>query len=420
MAHREVVLTGFGIVSPIGIGKEACCASLQKQQSGADLVQSFDASTSRCAIAAEILDFDPKQYIRPRKSLKVMSRDIQFAFAAAEMAVTDSGLSPEQGCPERKGVIFGTDLIYTDIEAVSDAYRSCLRNGNFDFSLWGSEAMANMHPLWLLKYLPNMPACHIGIAQDARGANNSITVGDTSSLQALLEAAHAIERDQLDVVIAGGASSQINPTVYDFRGRGRFTQSTGDPTKACRPFDRDRDGTFHGEGAAAFILESRVHAENRGANILATIAGACSRFVPQRIDHRPDGRAIRNSIQGAMQEAGVEVNQIDHVNAHGIALKEEDQVEAEAIHGLLDNVPVIAPKSYFGNIGAGGGAIEMAVSLLAFQEGLLPVSLNYENPDPACPVNVVHKEPRQVEKKGALLLNQGRDGQAVAAILMAE
>ena len=420
MSDREVVLTGFGIVSPIGIGKDACYESLHNQQSGAAPVQAFDGSTSRCAIAAEVCGFEPKQYVRPRKSLKVMSRDIQLAFAAAEMAVEDSGLSPEKGEPERKGVIFGTDLIYTDTEAVSDAYLSCIENKDFDFSLWGTNALENMYPLWLLKYLPNMSACHIGIAQDARGANNSITVGDTSSLQALSEAAHAIERDLLDIAITGGTSSQLNPTVYDFRGRGRFTQSKGDPAKACRPFDRDRDGTIHGEGSAAFILESRSHAEKRGANILATIAGTCSRFECKKDGVSPSGKAIRNSIEGAMREAGVEKKQIDHVNAHGIALPQEDRIEATAIHSVLGDTPVIAPKSYFGNIGGGGGAVEMAISLLAFQEKMLPISLNYDNPDPACPVNVVHGEPRKIEKKGAVLLNQGRDGQAVAVVLMAE
>jgi len=418
MTHREVVLTGFGIVSPIGIGKESCWNSLVEQRSGADWVQSFDATTARCRIAAEICDFEPKQYIRPRKSMKVMSRDIQLAFAAAEMAMDDAGLTPEQGDPERKGVIFGSDLIYTEVESVSDGYRSCLREGNFDYALWGTEALANMTPLWLLKYLPNMPACHIGIAQDARGANNSITVGDTSSLQAVIEAAHAIQRNQLDVAITGGTGSPINPTVYDFRGRGRFTQNETDPTKACRPFDRDRDGTFHGEGAAAFILESREHAESRGADILATVGGGCSRFAPESTSDR--GVAIRNSIEGALEEAGLRAEEIDHANAHGIALREEDQVEAQAIHSLLGDVPVIAPKSYFGNIGAGGGAVEMAVSLLALQEGMLPVSLNYENPDPLCPVNVVSRDPRPTEKDGVLLLNQGRDGQAVAVVLRAK
>jgi len=425
MSDREVVLTGFGIVSPIGIGKDACYESLHRGHSGVAPIQSFDASTSRCSIAAEIRDFEPKQYVRPRKSLKVMSRDIQIAFAASEMAISDAGLSPEAGEPERKGVIFGTDLIYTDAESVNSAYHSCMENNQFDFSLWGTRALENLYPLWLLKYLPNMSACHIGIAQDARGANNSITVGDTSSLIAITEAAHAIERGTLDIAITGGTSSQMNPTVYDFRGRGRFSQHQGDPVEACRPFDRDRDGTVHGEGAAAFILESRSHAEKRGADIIATVAGTASCFEPSKSKpiqegSRLTGSAIRHSIERAIRDAGVAIEEIDHVNAHGIALPHEDHLEATAIHSVLGDTPVIAPKSYFGNIGGGGGAVEMAISLLAFQEGILPISLNYENPDPKCPVNVVRHEPRKVESRGAVLLNQGRDGQAVALVLMAE
>ena len=420
MSDREVVLTGYGIVSPIGIGKDACYESLHQGRSGVISVKSFDASTSRCAFAAEICDFEPKQYVRPRKSLKVMSRDIQLAFAAAEMAISDAGLTPEMGEPERKGVIFGTDLIYTDPESVDSAYRSCTENRQFDFSSWGTRAMENMYPLWLLKYLPNMSACHIGIAQVARGANNSITVGDTSSLIAVAEAMHAIERGALDIAITGGTSSQLNPTVFDFRGRGRFSQHRGDPTQACRPFDRDRDGTVHGEGAAAFILESRSHAEKRGAEIIATVAGTASYFEPAKEGAELTGIAIRHSIEGAISDANVGIDEIDHVNAHGIALPQEDQLEATAIQSVLGDIPVIAPKSYFGNIGGGGGAVEMAISLLAFQEGILPVSLNYENPDPACPVNVVHHEPRKIAGRGAVLLNQGRDGQAAAVVLLTD
>ena len=136
MSDREVVLTGFGIVSPIGIGKDACYESLHRGHSGVAPIQSFDASTSRCSIAAEIRDFEPKQYVRPRKSLKVMSRDIQIAFAASEMAITDAGLSPEAGEPERKGVIFGTDLIYTDAESVNSAYHSCMENNQSMVASW--------------------------------------------------------------------------------------------------------------------------------------------------------------------------------------------------------------------------------------------------------------------------------------------
>ena len=209
----------------------------------------------------------------------------------------------------------------------------------------------------------------------------------------------------------------MNPTVYDFRGRGRFTHWDGDPTVACRPFDADRDGMVHGEGAAAFILESREHAEGRNAKILGKLLGYSSRFEPRRNGSLLTGTAIRTGITAALQSAGLQPEDIDHVNAHGVATVEDDRTEAQAIHDALVDVPVIAPKSYFGNLGAGSGAVEMVASLLAINEGVLPASLNYDKPDPACPVNVVHGGHRTVEKGAALLLNQGRDGQAVAVVL---
>lgn len=417
MSDRDVVITGVGVVSPIGIGCDAYWDSMVEQRSGVRELTAFDPSTSQCKIAGEVLDFEPKKYIRPRKSLKVMSRDIQLGFAAADMAVTSSGLIPEDVDPEKKGVIFGADMIYTDVDALHDAYRSCLVDGKFDFSLWGTHAIANMHPLWMLKYLPNMTACHIGIFQDARGPNNSITIGDTSSLQALSEAVHVIQRAKIDVVISGGASSPINPTVHDFRGRGRFTRGDGDPTTFPRPFDRERDGTLLSEGAASFVLESREHAVSRGATILAQIASCSSCFEPITSGTPPRGTAIRMGIKTALEKAGLQPDDIDHVNAHGIATVEDDRVEAEVIAELLGEVPVIAPKSYFGNLGAGGGAVEMVASLLALNKGVLPASLNYKHPDPECPVNVIHSDTRRLDKKAALLLNQDRNGQAVATII---
>ena len=143
MSDRDVVITGVGVVSPIGIGCDAYWDSMVEQRSGVRELTAFDPSTSQCKIAGEVLDFEPKKYIRPRKSLKVMSRDIQLGFAAADMAVTSSGLIPEDVDPEKKGVIFGADMIYTDVDALHDAYRNCLVDGKFDFSLWGTHAIAD-------------------------------------------------------------------------------------------------------------------------------------------------------------------------------------------------------------------------------------------------------------------------------------
>jgi 3-oxoacyl-[acyl-carrier-protein] synthase II len=420
--QREVVITGLGVISPIGIGPDDFWDSLVQRRSGIGELTAFDNSTCPCKLAGQINDFEPKQYVRPRKSLKVMSRDIQLGFAAADMAVSDSGLKDAKVDPDSMGVIFGADLMYCDIDELLGPMRSCVVDGQFQFARWGSHALAEMYPLWLLKYLPNMPACHIGIAHDARGPNNSITLGDVSSLQALTEAVRVIQRNQADVIIAGGTSSQIHPTCIDFRLRTRLThRNPSSAATACRPFDLDRDGTVPSEGAASFVLESREHAERRGAKVLARILGYGSTFQPPATNGQAvSGSAIRAGIQTALSDAGLRPEDIGHVNAHGIATVADDRVEAQVIRDVLGDVPVTAPKSFFGDIGAGGGAVETVVSLLALAHGEIPVTLNYEQPDPDCPIKVVHGSPQPLGKPVALLLNQAPMGQAVAVVIAAE
>jgi 3-oxoacyl-[acyl-carrier-protein] synthase II len=367
--------------------------------------------------AAEVREFDPKQYVRPRKSLKVMSRDIQMGFAAADLACTDAGIEPEQVAPERMGVVFGADMMYCDLDEVADAYRSCLVNNEFRFERWGNQALSNMYPLWMLKYLPNMPACHIAIAHDARGPNNSITLGEASSLLALAEALRVIERGSADVMIAGGTSSRVHPTSYAFRGAGQLSQrSDADPTTIVRPFDATRDGSLNGEGSAALILERRAHAEARGAKILGRVLGYGSTFEP-RDPLGPQGTAVRGAIQVALRSAGITAQEIGHVNANGLSTIPMDRLEAQAIRATLGDVPVTAPKSYFGNLGAGSGAVEALVSVLGLVEGQIPPTLNYETPDPECPVRVIHGKAMPVTQSTALLLNIAGTGQAVAVVI---
>ncbi len=416
-APRDVVITGLGVVSPIGIGREAFWSALMEQRSGVGPLTAFDDRPQPCKFAAEVRDFEAKQYVKPRKSLKVMSRDIQLGFTAADLAMTDSSLAPDTIEPERKGVIYGADFIYFEVESVREAYRSCIVDGKFDFDRWGEHALGNMYPLWLLKYLPNMPACHIGIAQDCRGPNNSIVLDEASSLQALVEATNVVRRGTADLMIAGGTSCPINPTCFEFRGRERFTRRNGDPTTACRPFDAARDGMVHGEGAAAMVLEEGSVAERRGATILARVLGSASAFEPIRDDTAATGSAIRRSIEMALNSAELQPADIGHVNAHGLSTVVEDRLEAQAIHDVLGDVPVTAPKSFFGNLSAAGGILEATVSVISLTEGQVPVTLNYETADPECPVNVVHGKEMPVDKPTALLLSQGRHGQAVAVVI---
>jgi len=194
MAHKQdIVITGVGVVSPIGIGQEAFWTSLCEGQSGVRLLHLFQDS-ELIPFGGEVTDFDPKKYVRQRKSLKVMSRDIQLAFAAADLACCEAGHHKQPIDPERLGIVFGADLMPCELHELVRAYRSCIVGGNFDFRRWGEAAMAEIFPLWMLKYLPNMHACHIGIAQDARGPNNTLTLGDVSSLSAAAEGMRVIER----------------------------------------------------------------------------------------------------------------------------------------------------------------------------------------------------------------------------------
>lgn len=416
---RDIVITGVGVVSPIGIGSESFWQALQEGRSGARRLASAEEKDHPSPLGSVVDHFEPQQFVRPRKALKVMSRDIQLAFAAADLAAAQAGLDNRHIDPDRLGVVFGSDLIVAELEEMTNAYRACLVDGQFDFQRWGRQAMAELFPLWMLKYLPNMPACHIGIARDARGPNNSLTLAEVSSLSALCEAVRVIERGQADAMIAGGSSSRNHPTIWVRRGAYQLSQRVEDPTAACRPFDLDRDGMIHGEGAGAFVLESREHAEARGAKILARILGFSSTFEPHRPEQPLHGHAIRAAIRQAVARAGLQPSDIGHVNADGLSTTLDDQIEAQAIRETLGDVPVTAPKSYFGNLSAGTGAVEMAVSVLALEKGEIPPTLNYTRPDPACPVNVIHGKPAPLGSPVALVLNHSRVGQSVAVIIAA-
>ncbi|MFM7521053.1 MAG: beta-ketoacyl-[acyl-carrier-protein] synthase family protein, partial [Planctomycetota bacterium] len=265
----EVVVTGIGVVSPLGIGTDTLWRRLVAGESGIKPLDRFDASALSVRFGGQITDFDPKEHVRPRKSLKVMSREIQLGFAAAELAMADAGLVGAARDPDRFGVVFGGDMIYADLEDLAGAYRRSLRGRQFDFSLWSEAVHEELHPLWLLKHLPNMTASHIAIAHDARGPNNSIVLGDVSGLLAVGEAASVIQRGWADVMLAGGTGCRLHPTALVARGDALLSHRAGDGRGACRPFDRDRDGLVNGEGAGVLVIESRAHAVSRGARIRA-------------------------------------------------------------------------------------------------------------------------------------------------------
>ncbi|MGO8744803.1 MAG: beta-ketoacyl-[acyl-carrier-protein] synthase family protein [Thermoguttaceae bacterium] len=416
---QDVVVTGIGVVSPIGVGCEPFWNALLEGRGGIRAMETFHGSDLPPPLGAAVVEFDPSKFVRPRKNLKVMSRDIQLGVSAAELACTEAGLKSGAYDPDRVGVVYGADMIAAELPELVDAWRACMLDGRFEYSRW-REAMGHIFPLWMLKYLPNMPGCHIAITQDVRGPNNSLTLAEVSGLAAIVEAAQVIQRGQADAMIAGGASSRLHPLVsLRFMAR-QMSRRYREPAAACRPFDAGRDGMIFGEGAAAFVLESGRHAAARGARILARILGFASAFEPHRMSEALHGDAIRQAMRSALAAAGVKSAEVGHLNAHGVSTTHDDQIEAQAIREVLGEVPVTAPKSYFGNLGAGTGAVEMAVSVLALQKGIVPPTLNYERPDPACPVHVICGQPMPVAHPTALVLNHNATGQSVALLLARE
>jgi len=421
--NKDIVITAYGVISPIGVTSEEYWNSMLQQQSGVRLSTKLGLEGTARWLCSEVPEYEPKKYVRSRratkKSFKVMSDDILLGYAAACQACNKVDVLPGSDSidPERLGVLFGADLIGLQISEMLSSIAKSAEKGVMRHESFGEHAMGDITPLWMLKYLPNMPACHIGIGHDARGPNNSLTLEGVSSLAALSEACRTIERGQADIMIAGGTSCRINPFTWSRSGSYHLSSRKDDPAAAMRPFDSDRDGTVLGEGAAAFILETREHAEARGVKPIAQILGFGHRFHWHDQKVAPSENAIRGSIEAALQDADVAASDIDHVNADGLSDPLFDASEAKAIRAALGDVPVTAPKSYFGNLSAAAGAVEMIASLKAFEHGIVPTTLNYETPDPECPVNVVQGEPLAKEQSIAMLMSQCRTGRAASMVI---
>ena len=415
----EVVLTGVGVLSPIGIDADSFWTATREGHSGVGFLN-LDTDDSLKPMGSEVPDFRAKDFVKPRKNIKVMSRDIQLALVSAIHASTDAGLVTEgdqRNVPaERMGVVFGSDLIGTEVDMTMDAYRSGIEGGRFDFSKWG-EAIDKIFPLWMLKFLPNMPACHIAIALDAHGPSNSPTLCRCSSLASIQEAARIIQRGDADVMIAGGCGNRVS---QDFQTRAKsyfLAPRCDDPTSVPRPFDVDRNGCVLGEGAGAFILERREFAEARGAKIYATIRGFASANEPTLHATRPTGRAIRSAIRLALKNAELQPSDIGHVNADGIASEHDDRIEAEAIRAELGDVPVTTLKGHVGDLGSGAGAVESVAAVLAVRNGLIPPVRNHRKTAADCPINVVHGKPLETKSPFVLKINQSRMGRSFAMVL---
>jgi 3-oxoacyl-[acyl-carrier-protein] synthase II len=430
--QRRVVITGVGVIGPLGNTKDAFWEALLQGQSGVEPMTVGNLDDLPITFAAEarqfqgrIEDFGPlekEQKKAIRKALKVMCRESQMGVASAQLALADAGIGPGQVDPERTGISFGTDYMLSAPEELTEAIRQCLdEHGRFDFSRWGTDGMPKMSPLWLLKYLPNMPASHLAIFNDFRGPNNSLTLREAAANAALAEAQQIILRGSADTMLAGATGTRVHPMkIVHAAQQEELASCNGDPARASRPFDRDRTGMVLGEGAGSVVLEELCRARARGAEIYGeVVAGASSSALGPRLLARRS-QAMANVLRAVLRNAGASPDDVGHLHAHGLSTRSADIDEARAINevfgGRGESLPVVAAKSHFGNLGAGSGMVELVASLLALRHDRLFPLLNYETPDPECPVAAV-TEVRAGAGSSFVSLNVTPQGQASAVMV---
>lgn len=428
---RDVVITGIGIVSPLGIGLDRFRENLLAGRSGVHQCKLFPVTASPGSVGGEVSDFTEDMAKKgllkeQRRNLKAMCREIQMGVASALLALQQGGVNLSTINHERLGVEFGANLMLSAPDILEQSCLNCCDppgSTQFSFEQWGLVGLPSLEPLWLLRYLPNMPACHISISADARGPSNSLTMDDASASCVLGEARRVLQRGHADILIAGTTGTTLHPIKTLHLGLFHDLAATPEAAEArCRPFELNRSGRVVGEGACTFILEERAHAEQRGAHLWARLRGAASSCVLSPTGVVGTRAALANAMRGALRDAGLTVDQIGHINAHGLGTRQTDVEEARAILDVFGpelgrKIPVTALKSYMGNSGAGSGSLELAGSIVGLSQGVIPHTLNYETPDPECPLNIVSGKPLATDNPLVLKINVTRMGQASASIV---
>ena len=417
---RDIVITGIGCVTPLGVGRQAFRQALLDEQCAIQPLISLQDEQRTTYPAACVVDFDGKQYVTPRKAIKMMGREVQMSYSAAHLAWQDAGLTDFAPTPDRVGVVYGTEMIPGELSEIIPSIEACREAGSMNFSAWGRVFEKHIFPLWMLKYLPNMPACHVGIAIDARGPNNSIALEEASGLLALGEAADVIGRGDADMMIVGACGSRVTPTRLTYRAAGIYNEhpadAADDEQSQAMPFDVRRRGVVPSEGAVALVIESRSHAVRRGAKILAVLGGRSSRYGRPAQPNRGSRQSLASAARDAMAQAGISAQDLAHVSAQGYSEKFLDIEEAAAIAEVAGDVPVTAFSSYFGTAGAASGLFELAASILAVHEGWTLPTLGYSQPDPACPIRVCTAR-EKTSQEHILKLSFTYHGQAAAVVV---
>ncbi len=433
MSSARVVITGLGAITPLGLTVTDMWAGLCAGDCGIGTITAFDPVGFSCKLAGQVPDYKIQKYVprAHRKAIKLMSRDIELAVIAANEALVHSGLvtkgiDPENVNinPERVAINLGAGFISCDLVELAPAVAASATDGKFDTRKWGKDGLELVTPLWLLKYLPNMLACHIGIIHDIQGPSNSITCAEASAHLAIAEAAQIIARGDTDIALAGGAEAKVNPMIMIRQCLlKRVTSENNDePASACRPFDADAKGSVFGEAAGIVILENLENAQRRGAKIYAEVVGlGQSNNINPAYEHlEPDGYGLQIAIEKAMADAQIEPEDLGLVIPHGTGIAADDLAEAKAIQAALGDAAaktaVWPTKSMLSNTGAASGAIDLVAAVCAMADGRIPAAKNCDRKADGCNLNIV-KQPQETDIRYALCCSYTYGGQTAAVVL---
>jgi 3-oxoacyl-[acyl-carrier-protein] synthase II len=360
-----------------------------------------------------------------------MSRDIELAVVAAREAFVHAGfvtkgIDPDRINinPERTAINLGAGLISCDLVELAPAIAGSVTNGKFDIRTWGKEGIELVTPLWLLKYLPNMLACHVGIIHDLQGPSNTITCAEAGAHLAMAEAAQTIARGNSDVALAGGAEAKVNPIVMIRQCLlNRATrENNDDPASACRPFDADARGSVFGEAAGMVMLENLTHAAERGANIYAEVVGfgQSNNINPEYERLEPDGQGVQIAIEKAMNDARIGPDDLDLIIPHGTGIPADDLAEARAIQAALGDaatkISVWPTKSMLSTTGAASGALDVIAAVYAMNDDKIPAAINCNQKADGCNLNIV-TQPLETKIRYAMCCSYTYGGQTAAVVL---
>jgi 3-oxoacyl-[acyl-carrier-protein] synthase II len=406
---RRIVVTGIGVVSPLGNSLESFWDGISSGRSGVgfnDMIPSV--RDYPCRIAAIVREFEPRDYM-DFKEARRMSRAVQFGVAAGRMALADSGLDVSRADADEIGVVIGTGG--TAMPETEQTLRLMLDKGG-----------AKVSPFYVTASLPNMPACQISIQLGLRGYNSTIATACSASAQAIGEAADVLRRGDAQVVLAGGAEAPITELMLaSFCAMRALSTYNDDPQRASRPFDVTRNGFVPAEGAAVLVLETLSHARARNARIYAEVIGygvSSDAFHVTAPDPAGDGAA--RAMTRALRRAGIAPRQVDYINAHATSTPAGDVAETLAIKAVFGeyapHVPVSATKSMIGHLTGAAGAIEAVATIMALRHGLIPPTINLESPDPLCDLDYVPRESRPAPIRVALSNSFGFGGQNASLV----